>query len=266
MSFGVNQVLLAAVLGSMIFAVFTAHLLRISVQLRTLHLGPSASGPFGTLLCCFLNYCGSAPPFPLHKRSLLLDFPFLSSFSCRFATFLLPQFFTSEELALLDAYASLFTTLARSSIHHHPVRHHRLTTTLEAEWAMLLGEDDLVERGKASTNRRSSQDVRRRTSFRSDPGGAKGEGIEMDRPVTDNKERPRSRRRPSRARSVTLNAVPTTPMVASIRNTTFSLVYLMAPASLIDELGCGDCIGRCALRAPVPHFHLVRCGPIPLVW
>lgn len=160
------------------------------------------------------------------------------------------------------AYASLFTTLARSSIHHHPVRHHRLTTTLEAEWAMLLGEDDLVERGKASTNRRSSQDVRRRTSFRSDPGGAKGEGIEMDRPVTDNKERPRSRR----ARSVTLNAVPTTPMVASVRNTTFSLVYLMAPASLIDELGCGDCIGRCALRAPVPHLHLVRCGPIPLVW
>jgi len=113
MSFGVNQVLLAAVLGSMIFAVFPAHLLRVSVQLRTLHLGPSASGPFGTLLCCFLNYCGSAPPFPLHKRSLLLDFPFLSSFSCRFATFLLPQFFTSEELALLDAPTRLCLQLWR---------------------------------------------------------------------------------------------------------------------------------------------------------
>lgn len=142
-----------------------------------------------------LELLGFGATFAITQTIAAIGFPIFILVLVPVRTFLLPRYFTPEELSLLDApTASPFTMESAGGIFDSPPT----STPPEAdddsthEVQDTMEENDLVERGEASTNRK---DIRRRTSFRSEAGGAEGESIEMHRV----NHGPRSLRRPSQA-------------------------------------------------------------------
>ncbi|MCJ1244116.1 hypothetical protein MMC30_001314 [Trapelia coarctata] len=151
-----------------------------------------------------LELLGFGATFAITQTIAAIGFPIFILLLIPVRTFLLPKYFTAEELSLLDApTASPFTMESVGGnfgeIVDLPPAIAPPESDNDPEMEDTLDENDLVERGEASTGRRSLRDFRRRTSFRNEAECAEGESIEMHRPVTANNERPRSRRRPSRA-------------------------------------------------------------------
>ena len=151
---------------------------------------------------------GFGATFAITQSIAAIGFPIIILLLVPVRTFLLPRYFTQEELSLLDApTASPFTMESVGGNFGENIDPTPAGSGVEADSsavndAQSLDETDVAERGEVTPGNLSMKDFRRRTSFRSEGGDADGERIEMQRPVDGSASlgrRGRSRRRPRRA-------------------------------------------------------------------
>ena len=155
-----------------------------------------------------LQLAGFGATFAITQSIAAIGFPIIILLLVPVRTFLLPRYFTQNELSLLDApTASPFTmesvggnfgeAVDPTSTQNEAEAHNDAVSDVES-----LDESDYAERGEVRPDHPAKRDLRRRTSFRSSAGEATGESIEMHRPVDGSASlgvRGRSHRQPSRA-------------------------------------------------------------------
>lgn len=129
-----------------------------------------------------LELIGFGATFAITQTIAAIGFPIIILFLIPVRTFLMPRYFTKEELSILDApTASPFTMESVGGNFGEDVDPSPNSTDLieNAEPAGRSGEDDSTERGEA---RMRSTDVHRRTSFREDGNNGGTESFEMQPP------------------------------------------------------------------------------------
>ena len=155
-----------------------------------------------------IQLVGFGATFAITQTIAAIGFPIIILLLVPVRTFLLPRYFTQEELSLLDApTASPFTMESVDGNFGEIIDPTPTASGAEAGSGGVrdvgsLDETDFAERGEVTPGHLSIKDFRRRTSFRSEAGDADGESIEMRRPGGGSAslgDRGKGRRRPSRA-------------------------------------------------------------------
>ncbi|MCJ1389555.1 hypothetical protein MMC18_002412 [Xylographa bjoerkii] len=148
---------------------------------------------------------GFGATFAITQTIAAIGFPIIILLLVPVRTFLLPKYFTQEELSILDApTASPFTMESVGGNFDEDQRSLPVVAGTGADSdnvsAMNTFEDtDSVERGEASDARLRAKDLHRRASFRSDTGVGNDVGIEMQSPSVSGQTR-RDGRDPGRSR------------------------------------------------------------------
>lgn len=129
-----------------------------------------------------LELIGFGATFAITQTIAAIGFPIIILLLIPVRTFLLPKYFTKEELSILDApTASPFTMESVGGNYGEDFDPLSNGANLmeNAEPAGRLGGHDSIERGEA---RKESTDVHRRTSFREDGNNGGNEIFEMQTP------------------------------------------------------------------------------------
>ena len=139
-----------------------------------------------------LELIGFGATFAITQTIAAIGFPIIILLLVPVRTFLLPKYFTREELSILDApTASPFTMESVGGNFGEDPQSLPDTAGVGQEDSCPGGPDrfdnnDTAERGEVRSNRLKLKDFHRRTSFRSDNGIADSESIEMQQPAPGN--------------------------------------------------------------------------------
>ncbi|MCJ1284347.1 hypothetical protein MMC26_003678 [Xylographa opegraphella] len=128
---------------------------------------------------------GFGATFAITQTIAAIGFPIIILLLVPIRTFLLPKYFTREELSILDGpAASPFTMESVGGNYEEsesttPVSEDMGTDSNYEEAIDTFKKNDSIERGEAKNPRLQAKDFHRRTSYRGDAGGDNGESIEM---------------------------------------------------------------------------------------